>query len=109
MLGPMKWARRLWPDVSRRHLDLAPFAVALLVLQACQAPSSSPTVITSASTAPAPRSVSVTGTAELRVAPDEFVVSVGVDTYASDAEATKQANDQGMSALIKVVEANKID
>src|SRR4029078_13318605 len=59
--------------------------------------------------APAPRQVSVNGTAEMKVAPDEFVISAGVDSYATEAQAAKRANDQAMSALIAVTQANKVD
>jgi len=80
-----------------------------LALGGCQAaPQGAPTVITSA-TPPAPRSITVTGNAEIKTAPDEFVVSVGVDNFAAEAQAAKQANDQAMSALIAVTQANKID
>lgn len=58
---------------------------------------------------PAQRSISVTGTAELKVAPDEFAVSVGVDSYAADAAAAKTANDTAMSALLDIVKENGVE
>lgn len=89
------------PDLRPRSPVLV-FAAALL--GGCQ---SSPTVISSAP--PAPRSVSVTGTAELRVAPDELVVSVGVDTYAVEAQAAKKANDEAMAELLRVTKDNGVE
>jgi uncharacterized protein len=85
-----------------------PFLLVLLSALGCQASPPAPSVV-AAGIPPAPRQVSVTGNAEMKVAPDEFVISAGVDSYATEAQAAKRANDQAMSALIAVTQANKVD
>jgi uncharacterized protein YggE len=58
---------------------------------------------------PPPRTVSVTGSGEIKTAPDEFVLSVGVDTFEAEAAAAKQANDRTMHALIAATQAAGVD
>jgi uncharacterized protein YggE len=89
----------------RSRLALAA-AAALLV--SCKDPPSAPTIVNTSSP-PAPRTISVSGAAEIKTAPDEFVIAVGVDSFAADAQAAKNANDQVMSALLSVTAANKLD
>jgi uncharacterized protein YggE len=95
---------RTYPTAMSRALGLA----AALAACACQSPPASPGTII-ASAAPPPRTVSVTGSGEIKTAPDEFVVSVGVDSYAVEAAAEKQANDRTMHDLIAATQAAGVD
>lgn len=91
----------------RRSLS-ALLVIAALAALGCKEPPPPPTVL-AASAVPAPRSVSVSGTAEIKVAPDEFVISAGVDSYALEAQAAKQQNDKVIAALLAVTQAAKVD
>jgi hypothetical protein len=92
-----------------------PLPAALLLLAiaacapACQPAQGSPTTLIASPAPPPPRTVSVTGTAELKTAPDEFVVSVGVDSSAEQPQAAKDANDRTMTALLAVPKSLQID
>jgi hypothetical protein len=83
-------------------------ASSLLLLGCTERPAAPATIITSAQP-PGPRSISVTGTAEIKTAPDEFVISVGVDSFAADPVAAKEANDHIMSALLSVTRGAAVD
>lgn len=50
----------------------------------------------------APRSISVSGTAEIRVVPDEVILSLGVQTYHADLDTAKQENDARMARVLAV-------
>lgn len=60
-----------------------------------------------AATAPArteaevsPRTVTVTGKAEIMVVPDEAVINMGVETFKRELDDAKLENDRGVSAII---------
>jgi uncharacterized protein YggE len=98
------------------HFSPSPHAVVFTVLAfgcvpaiaGCHASPSAPTYVTS-TTPTAPRSIAVTASAEIKTAPDEFTLTVGVDTSAADADAAKVANDKSMAALLDVTRAEKVD
>lgn len=75
--------------------------VAFSLLAACRSTPEVPGTVIS-TTSPAPRTVAVTGMAEVETTPDEFVVTVGVDTTGPDAARAKSANDAIMRALLDV-------
>jgi uncharacterized protein len=80
-----------------------------LTLSGCNQPAGTPAAMITSTSPPAPRTVTVTANAEIKTAPDEFVVSVGVDSFAPEAPAAKSANDRIMRALIDATESYKID
>jgi uncharacterized protein YggE len=49
-----------------------------------------------------PRAISVTGEAEIKVAPDEVVITLGVDSHDKDLAAAKADNDTRMKRLLAV-------
>jgi uncharacterized protein len=73
-------------------------ALLALPLAACQA--APPTAVVAGAAPPPPRSISVTGTAEIATAPDEFTINVGVESFAAEPQAAKEANDRAMKALL---------
>lgn len=77
-------------------------AVAALVLGAALA-LSLPTTAQQPDDTPAERTVTVTGTARVRSAPDEAVVSLGVQTEAQEAAAATRENANRMSAVIEAL------
>lgn len=50
---------------------------------------------------PAPRTISVNGNAEIRVVPDEVILSVGVETDAMDIARVKAENDSRIKAVVQ--------
>jgi uncharacterized protein YggE len=80
----------------------------LLALAACRSNPEAPATIVS-TTPPAPRTIAVTGTAEIETTPDAFVVSVGIDTFAGDAAKAKEDNDAVMRALMEVPRQHGVD
>lgn len=75
----------------------------------CRSPPAPPTAIVTSTAAPAPRSISVTGTAEIKTAPDELTVTVGADAFAAEPDAAREASSKTMHALLDVARANKVD
>ncbi|GAB4343452.1 MAG: SIMPL domain-containing protein [Candidatus Abyssubacteria bacterium] len=53
---------------------------------------------------PEPRLITVTGDAEVRVEPDEVVLTLGVETWDQDLDAAKTRNDQRTEAILKAAE-----
>lgn len=51
-----------------------------------------------------PRLITVTGDAEVRVEPDEVILTLGVETWDKDLHAAKTANDQRVQKVLKVGE-----
>jgi len=56
-----------------------------------------------------PRLISVTGTAEVNVAPDEVVLSLGVDTRNKDLATAKAQHDQRAKELLAVVQSAGVE
>src|SRR4051794_9510088 len=81
----------------------------VLITCGCQSQPGPPATIVAQAQPPAPRSISVTGTAEIKTAPDEFVISVGADSFAAEATAAKETNDRVMSGLLAVTRAAGVD
>lgn len=50
-----------------------------------------------------PRTVSVSGEAEIRVVPDEVVLTLGVETFDADLGAARAANDRRVAAVLAAV------
>jgi hypothetical protein len=57
----------------------------------------------------APRLVTTTGEAEVLVAPDEVVLTLGVETSDKDLRKAKQENDALVAAVLAAAEANGVD
>lgn len=55
-----------------------------------------------------PRTVSVSGEAEIRVVPDEVVLTLGVETFDPDLGAAKAANDRRVAAVLEAVRARGV-
>lgn len=53
-----------------------------------------------------PRTITVTGDAELQVAPDEAILALSVESIDKDLAKAKQANDQGALAILAAAEAH---
>ncbi len=77
----------------------------VLPLAACQSAPPAPTTLIAGATPPLPRSISVTGTAEIATAPDDFTVSVGVERFAAEPQAAKDDNDRAMKSLVAAARA----
>jgi uncharacterized protein len=76
---------------------------ALSLLAACRsAPEPQATLIAGPAALAAPRSLSVSGAAEIETTPDEFVIAVGFDNFAADAAKAKADNDAVMRVLLDV-------
>lgn len=56
-----------------------------------------------------PRIISVTGTAEIKVAPDEVILTLGVDSRDKDLAVAKTDNDQRIKKLVTLAHAAGID
>jgi uncharacterized protein len=56
-----------------------------------------------------PRIISVTGNAEIRVAPDEVVLTLGVDSHDKDLSVAKADNDSRIKAFLNLVHAAGVD
>ncbi|HEX9938660.1 MAG TPA: SIMPL domain-containing protein [Longimicrobium sp.] len=54
------------------------------------------------------RSISVSGEAEIRVVPDEVVLTLGVETFNPDLAAAKAANDQRVAAVLAALRARGV-
>ena len=80
--------------------------VVLGALVALQLPSSAQTTTTST---PSQRSVTVTGTATIKAAPDEAVVSLGVQTQANTAQGALTENAVRMTAVLNALADEGID
>ena len=99
----------------RALASFAPVA-ALSLLAACRsAPEPPATIVTGPATTvgpaavAAPRTLAVTGTAEIDTTPDEFVIAVGFDNFAADAVKAKADNDGVMRALVDVPRRFDVD
>lgn len=58
---------------------------------------------------PEPRLITVTGDAEVRVAPDDVVLTLGVETWSPDLTKAKKENDERMQKLLKLAPTFKIE
>ena len=61
--------------------------------------------LTASAQSAAPRTISVSGTAEMKVAPDEVILSVGVETDSKDITVARSANDARVKAISQAVES----
>jgi uncharacterized protein len=75
----------------------------------CQGPPAPPTAYVTSTAAPAPRSIAVAGTADIRTAPDEFTITVGADAFAAEPDAAREASSKAMRAMLDVARAEKIE
>lgn len=55
-----------------------------------------------------PRTLSVTGESEVRVAPDEVVVTLGVETFDEDLPRAKAANDARVAAILAAARERRV-
>lgn len=56
-----------------------------------------------------PRSITVTGEAEVRVVPDEVLLTLGVQTWDRDLEQAKAQNDRILRQVLTLAEAHEIE
>jgi uncharacterized protein len=56
-----------------------------------------------------PRIISVTGTAEIKVAPDEVTLTLGVDSHDKELAVAKADNDKRVKKLMSIAHAAGID
>jgi uncharacterized protein YggE len=61
-----------------------------------------------ASGGPEERIISVSGEAEVRVVPDEVVITLGVETYDADLNAAKADNDTRVAAILAAARVRRI-
>ncbi|MCJ7508467.1 MAG: SIMPL domain-containing protein, partial [candidate division Zixibacteria bacterium] len=57
---------------------------------------------------PEPRLISVTGEAEVKVVPDEVVLTLGVETWDKDLNVAKNQNDERVKKVLAVAKKHKI-
>jgi uncharacterized protein YggE len=58
---------------------------------------------------PMPRTISTSGDAVVNVVPDEVVLGLGVETFASKLEDAKKANDERAAKLVAVIKAAGVE
>lgn len=58
---------------------------------------------------PEPRLITVTGDAEVRVAPDEVILTLGVETWYQDLDKAKSENDKRVQKILKIAQKFKIE
>lgn len=58
---------------------------------------------------PGPRLITVTGDAEVRVTPDEVILTLGVETWNKDLSIAKTENDQRIQKIIDIAGKNGIE
>lgn len=58
---------------------------------------------------PSPRTITVSGDAEVRVVPDEVILTVGVETWDEDLDTAKEENDDIVQKLLNLVDGYDID
>ena len=63
----------------------------------------------SAEEQPEPRLITVTGDAEVRVMPDEVILTLGVETWDKDLNVAKNENDQRTERIVDVAKNLKIE
>lgn len=56
-----------------------------------------------------PRTITVTGEAEVRVAPDEVIISLGIETWNEDLEAAKAENDERVARVLALIQEKGIE
>jgi uncharacterized protein len=57
---------------------------------------------------PSGRAVTVTGDAEVKVPPDEVILTLGVETWDKDLAVAKRRNDEIVSRVLKVAESHAV-
>jgi uncharacterized protein YggE len=57
---------------------------------------------------PSPRTISVSGEAEIRVPPDEVVLTLGVETFHESLQTAKSDNDARVAAIIRAARARGV-
>jgi uncharacterized protein YggE len=62
-----------------------------------------------AAPSPEPRTLSVTGDAEVKVAPDEVVINLGVDTFDKDLSRAKKDNDDRIKKIMAACRAAGVE
>jgi hypothetical protein len=60
--------------------------------------------VAAAPDSPEPRTVTVTGDAEVKVPPDQVILTLGVETWNKDLATAKRQNDEIVSRVLKVAE-----
>jgi uncharacterized protein YggE len=87
-----------------RLLPLAALCLLVALLAACRSAPEPPTVIVGegGKAMAAPRVVSGSGTAEIETTPDEFVITVGFENFATEVAKAKADNDAVMRAVVDV-------
>jgi uncharacterized protein YggE len=58
---------------------------------------------------PMPRTISTSGDATVNVVPDEVVLGLGVETFATKLEDAKRQNDERSAKLVKVIKAAGVE
>lgn len=56
-----------------------------------------------------PRLITVTGDAEVRVVPDEVILTLGVETWNKDLNIAKKENDQRIRKIVALAKKHKIE
>lgn len=61
-----------------------------------------------AQTPPSPPSITVNGSAEVKVAPDEVILTVGVETHSTDIAVAREENDRRVKAITEAARAQGV-
>ena len=56
-----------------------------------------------------PRMITVMGDAQLRVVPDEVLITLGVETFDRDVELAKSSNDERVKGIIKFSQSHGVE
>jgi uncharacterized protein YggE len=85
--------------VTKRSIGALVLLILLFLFTACGGPRDTG----------APRLITVIGDAEVRVAPDEAIVTLGVETWDKDLGVAKRQNDERVKKILALAKKYKID
>lgn len=88
-------------SIARHATPALLLLAALTITSSAQAQTATPQ--------PPPRTITVIGQAELKVVPDEFVITFGVETKAKTANAARLDNERQTAAILTKIRARKIE
>lgn len=81
----------------------------LVLMQMFIVPATPPTISNAEGENTTPSTISVSGSADVRVVPDEVIIALGVETSDTNLLAAKSKNDERVSSVIKVLTDNGVE
>lgn len=81
----------------------------LVLMQMFIVPATPPTVSNAEGEISTPSTISVSGSADVRVVPDEVIIALGVETSDMNLLTAKSKNDERVSSVVKVLTDNSVE